>query len=45
MPGPVTHTKKDLAIEEHAMRRHGMVGRGNSATSLFTITVMSLDLR
>lgn len=42
MPGPVTHTKKDLAIEEQAMRRHGLVGRGNNANSLFTIDYDSL---
>lgn len=28
MPGPVTTTYIDLSLEQHAMRKHGLLGRG-----------------
>ncbi len=38
MSGPVTTTHYDMAIEEHGMRRHGMVGRGSGmGNALFSI--------
>jgi guanyl-specific ribonuclease Sa len=38
MPGPVTNTKFDLSIEEHAMRRQGVIGRGTAmGNALFSI--------
>ena len=38
MSGPVTTTHYDIAIEEHGMRKHGMVGRGSGmGNSLFSI--------
>ena len=38
MSGPVTTTHLDQAIEEHGMRRHGMLGRGvGMGNALFSI--------
>jgi len=38
MPGPVTTTNLDISIEQHGMRRHGMLGRGGGmGNSLFAI--------
>lgn len=37
MPGPVTHTKIDMALEEHALRKQGMLGYGKNANVLFAI--------
>ncbi|NOQ13251.1 MAG: hypothetical protein GQ583_02065 [Methyloprofundus sp.] len=38
MSGPVTTTHFDHAIEEHGMRRHGMLGRGvGMGNALFSI--------
>lgn len=42
MPGPVTHTKKDMALEEHALRKQGMLGSGKNANTLFSIDYDSL---
>ena len=43
MPGPVTTTHIDQALEEHGMRRHGMLGRGGGmGNSLFSIDYDSL---
>lgn len=37
MPGPVTTTKYDMAIEAHGLRKQGMLGRGTNVNSLFAI--------
>lgn len=42
MPDPVIITKYDVAVEEHAMRKHGMLGRGSNANSVFAISYGSL---
>jgi ribonuclease T1 len=43
MPGPVTTTTKlDEALEEHAMRRAGMLGTGKNANHVFAIDYDSL---
>jgi hypothetical protein len=42
MPGPVTHTKYDMAIEEHGLRKQGMLGSGRNANTLFSIDYDSL---
>jgi guanyl-specific ribonuclease Sa len=43
MPGPVTTTKFDQALEEHAMRKQGMLGRGKGmGNALFSIDYDSL---
>jgi ribonuclease T1 len=43
MPGPVTtNIKRDMALEEHAMRRAGMLGTGKNANRVFAIDYDSL---
>ena len=43
MPGPVTTTFIDQSLEEHGLRRHGMLGRGGGmGNSLFAIDCDSL---
>jgi guanyl-specific ribonuclease Sa len=42
MPGPVTHTQLDLSLEQHAMRRAGMLGTGHNANRVFAIDYDSL---
>ena len=42
MPDPVIVTHYDKAIEEHAMRKQGMVGRGPNANSVFSIDYKDL---
>jgi ribonuclease T1 len=43
MPGPVTTTYKDQSLEQHAMREHGLLGRGSGmGNSLFAIDYDSL---
>ena len=43
MPGPVTTTFIDQSLEEHGLRRHGMLGRGGGmGNSLFAIDYDSL---
>lgn len=43
MPGPVTTTHYDMAIEAHGLRRHGMLGRGvGMGNALFSIDYDSL---
>lgn len=43
MPGPVTSTYIDRSLEEHAMRKQGMLGRGaGMGNSLFAIDYDSL---
>jgi guanyl-specific ribonuclease Sa len=42
MPGLVTHTKLDMTLEEHAMRRAGMLGSGANANRVFAIDYDSL---
>lgn len=38
MPGPVTITQIDMSLEEHGMRKQGMLGRGSGmGNSLFSI--------
>lgn len=42
MPGPVTTPKFDMALEEHAMRKAGMLGTGRNANRVFSIDYDSL---
>ena len=42
MPGPVTHTFIDHCLEEQAMRKAGMLGRGRNSHSLYSIDYCSL---
>lgn len=43
MPGPVTTTHYDVAIEAHGLRRHGMLGRGvGMGNALYSIDFDSL---
>ena len=43
MPGPVTTTYFDRTLEQHAMRQHGLLGRGGGmGNSLFAIDYDSL---
>ena len=42
MPGPVTTTKFDTAVEEHAMRKAGMLGSGKNANQVYSIDYDSL---
>jgi guanyl-specific ribonuclease Sa len=42
MPEPVTTTRIDIALEEHAMRKAGMLGTGSNANRVFSIDYHSL---
>jgi len=42
MPGPVTVTHYDRSIEEHAMRKAGMLGTGKNANRVYSIDYDSL---
>lgn len=43
MPGPViTSSVRDMALEQHAMRRAGMLGSGTNANRVFAIDYDSL---
>lgn len=42
MPGPITHTKYDTTVEEHAMRKQGMLGSGKNANQMYSIDYDSL---
>lgn len=42
MPGPVSTTKLDMTLEEHAMRRAGMLGSGTNSNRVFAIDYDSL---
>jgi hypothetical protein len=43
MPGPVTTTYVDLSLEQYAMRKHGLLGRGTGmGNSLYAIDYDSL---
>lgn len=42
MPGPVTTSKYDMSLEEHAMRKAGMLGSGSNANRIFSIDYDSL---
>jgi len=42
MPGPVTVTHTDMAIEEHAMRKAGMLGTGKNTNRVYSIDYDSL---
>ena len=43
MPGPVTTTYIDRSLEQHAMRRHGLLGRGGGmGNALYAIDYDSL---
>lgn len=42
MPGPVTTTKRDMSLEEHAMRKAGMLGTGKNTNRIFSIDYDSL---
>lgn len=42
MPAPVTTTRIDIALEEHAMRKAGMLGSGSNANRVFSIDYHSL---
>lgn len=42
MPQPVTTTKFDMALEEHALRKAGMLGSGSNANRVYSIDYHSL---
>lgn len=42
MPGPVTTSKFDMSLEEHAMRKAGMLGTGTNTNRIFSIDYDSL---
>lgn len=42
MPGPVTVTHYDRSIEEHAMRKSGMLGSGKNSNQVYAIDYDSL---
>lgn len=43
MPGPVTHSSYDMAIEAHGLRKQGMLGRGGGmGNALYSIDYDSL---
>jgi ribonuclease T1 len=44
MPGLIAKTKLDMDLEEHAMRRAGMLGSGKNANRVFAIDYDSLPL-
>jgi ribonuclease T1 len=42
MPGPVTLAKYDMSLEEHAMRKAGLLGTGKNANQVYSIDYDSL---